>query len=46
VLSGLAEPSGEFLSALEHDLQLAGRIVNGDLRELTYPIKTEFASSR
>ena len=32
---------GEFLSALEHDSQLVGAVVNGDLRELTYPIKIE-----
>ncbi|HET9588318.1 MAG TPA: nucleoside kinase [Anaerolineales bacterium] len=32
---------GEFLSALEYDAQLVGAIVNGDLRELTYPIKME-----
>src|SRR5574341_1554353 len=32
---------GEFLSALEHDSQLVGAIVNGDLRELTYSVQTE-----
>jgi uridine kinase len=32
---------GEFLSALEHDSQLVAAIVNGDLRELTYPIELE-----
>src|SRR5687768_13652953 len=32
---------GDFLSALEHDSQLVGAIVNGDLRELTYAIQME-----
>ena len=32
---------GEFLAALEHDSQLVAAIVNGDLRELTYPIELE-----
>ncbi|HEX6269293.1 MAG TPA: nucleoside kinase [Anaerolineales bacterium] len=32
---------GEFLSVLEYEAQLVGAIVNGDLRELTYPIKME-----
>ncbi len=32
---------GEFLSAMEHDSQLVAAIVNGDLRELTYPIELE-----
>jgi uridine kinase len=29
---------GEFLAALEFDSQLVGAVVNGDLRELTFPI--------
>ncbi|HZM21274.1 MAG TPA: nucleoside kinase [Anaerolineales bacterium] len=32
---------GEFLAAVEHDSQLVAAIVNGDLRELTYPIELE-----
>ena len=32
---------GEFLSTIEHDSQLVAAIVNGDLRELTYPIELE-----
>jgi uridine kinase len=32
---------GEFLSTLESDSQVVGAIVNGDLRELTYPIQME-----
>ncbi|HMD81633.1 MAG TPA: nucleoside kinase, partial [Anaerolineales bacterium] len=32
---------GEFLSAMEHEAQLVASIVNGDLRELTYPIALE-----
>jgi uridine kinase len=32
---------GKFLSAIEHDAQLVAAIVNGDLRELTYPIDLE-----
>ena len=32
---------GEFLSATEHEAQLVAAIVNGDLRELTYPIALE-----
>ena len=32
---------GEFLSALDHDSQLVAAIVNGDLRELNYPIGLE-----
>ncbi|HJR79584.1 MAG TPA: nucleoside kinase [Anaerolineales bacterium] len=32
---------GEFLAALESDSQIVGAIVNGDLRELTYPIQME-----
>jgi len=39
VLSG---PRGagvvEFLSAVEHESQLVGAVINGDLRELTFPI--------
>ena len=42
VLSGPRRSTvGEFLSALEHDSQLVAAIVNGDLRELTYPIELE-----
>ena len=29
---------GDFLSAVEHDSQLVGAVVNGDLRELTFPV--------
>jgi uridine kinase len=29
---------GEFLATIEHDSQLVAAVVNGDLRELTYPI--------
>lgn len=32
---------GEFLETLEYDAQLIAAIVNGDLRELTYPINIE-----
>ena len=32
---------GEFLEMLEYDSQLIAAIVNGDLRELTYPINIE-----
>ncbi|MEP0807437.1 MAG: TGS domain-containing protein [Chloroflexota bacterium] len=32
---------GEFLSAIEHRTLLVGAIVNGELRELTYPINIE-----
>ena len=32
---------GEFLSEIDHDSQLVAAIVNGDLRELTYPIELE-----
>ena len=32
---------GEFLELLEYDSQLIAAIVNGDLRELTYPISIE-----
>ena len=31
-------PVGEFLDFVEHDSQLVAAVVNGDLRELTYPI--------
>ena len=31
-------PVGEFLGFVEHDSQLVAAVVNGDLRELTYPI--------
>jgi uridine kinase len=32
---------GEFLSAIEHEALLVGAVVNGELRELTYPIQIE-----
>jgi uridine kinase len=32
---------GEFLQAVEHDSQPVAAVVNGDLRELTYPIEME-----
>src|SRR5688572_13152756 len=32
---------GEFLQTLEHDSDVVAAIVNGDLRELTYPINLE-----
>ncbi len=32
---------GEFLSAIKHDSQLVGAIVNNELRELTYPIELD-----
>ncbi len=32
---------GEFLQTLEYDAQLIAAVVNGDLRELTYPINIE-----
>jgi uridine kinase len=32
---------GEFLAGIEHDTLLVGAVVNGELRELTYPIKME-----
>ncbi|HEY3476467.1 MAG TPA: nucleoside kinase, partial [Anaerolineales bacterium] len=32
---------GEFLETLEHKAELVAAIVNGDLRELTYPINIE-----
>jgi len=42
VLSG---PRGarvvEFLSAVEHESQLVGAVINGDLRELTFPIEMD-----
>lgn len=42
VLSGPRGASvGKFLETLEYDSQLVAAIVNGDLRELTYPITIE-----
>ena len=42
VLSGpRGATAGEFLSTVEHEALLVGAIVNGELRELTYPIKME-----
>ena len=42
VLSGPRGASvGDFLSAVEHRSLLVGAVVNGELRELTYPIKME-----
>jgi len=39
VLSGpRGAPVGEFLAAVGHDSQLVAAVVNGDLRELTFPI--------
>jgi uridine kinase len=32
---------GEFLQTLEHDSQLVAAVINGDLRELTYPVNIE-----
>ena len=32
---------GEFLSVVEHETLLVGAVVNGELRELTYPVKME-----
>ena len=32
---------GDFLSAMEHDSQLVGAVVNGDLRELTFPVEMD-----
>lgn len=32
---------GDFLSAIEHDSQLVGAVVNGDLRELTFPVEMD-----
>ncbi|HEX9388147.1 MAG TPA: nucleoside kinase, partial [Anaerolineales bacterium] len=32
---------GEFLETLEYNAQLIAAVVNGDLRELTYPINIE-----
>ena len=29
---------GDFLSAVEHDSQIVGAVINGDLRELTFPV--------
>jgi uridine kinase len=42
VLSGLrGKTVGEFLGAVEHRSQLIAAVVNGELRELTFPIKME-----
>lgn len=42
VLSGLrGKTVGEFLGAVEHRSQLVAAVVNGELRELTFPIKME-----
>ena len=42
VLSGPREAKvGEFLQTLEFEAQVVAAIVNGDLRELTYPIEIE-----
>ncbi len=42
VLSGpRGAPVGDFLSAIEHDSQLVGAVVNGDLRELTFPVEMD-----
>lgn len=32
---------GDFLSQIEHDSQLVGAVVNGDLRELTFPVEMD-----
>ena len=32
---------GEFMHALESDVQIVAAVINGDLRELTYPIEIE-----
>ncbi|MCC6501095.1 MAG: nucleoside kinase [Anaerolineales bacterium] len=32
---------GDFLSAIEHDSQLVGAVINGDLRELTFPVEMD-----
>ena len=32
---------GEFLASVEHEALLVGAVVNGELRELTYPIRIE-----
>ena len=32
---------GEFLGTVEHETQLVGAVVNGELRELTYPVHME-----
>ncbi|MFN8404135.1 MAG: hypothetical protein U0V48_11350 [Anaerolineales bacterium] len=29
---------GDFLSAIPHDSQIVGAVINGDLRELTFPV--------
>src|SRR4026208_1458194 len=42
VLSGpRGAKGGEFLQAVEHDAELVAAMVNGDLRELPYPINLE-----
>src|ERR1044071_9585418 len=42
VLSGpRGSKVGQFLETLEYDAQLIAAVVNGDLRELTYPINIE-----
>ena len=42
VLSGpRGAKAGEFLQAIEFDSQVVAAVVNGDLRELTYPINME-----
>ena len=42
VLSGpRGAKAGEFLQAIEFDSQVVAAVVNGDLRELTYPINIE-----
>jgi uridine kinase len=42
VLSGLRGATvGEFLSAVEHEAQVVGAVVNGELRELNYSITIE-----
>ena len=42
VLSGPRGASvGEFLQTLQHESQVVAAVVNGDLRELTYPINIE-----
>ncbi len=37
---------GEFLQTLEDDSEVVAAIVNGDLRELTYPINLESTRDR
>ncbi len=32
---------GDFLAQVEHDSQLVGAVVNGDLRELTFPVEMD-----